>query len=155
MDIELEQRWQKVMEQLTEDLGEKPDLTSVLFLIGVQELGKGYKVFSKGEKVQIMHIAVCKLLESFSYYELAGRDEQGWPHWKLNEKLPPLKPKDAMRILERAGFIRVRTKGSHSIFVRGTHRVTVAYHTKEMRRKTLRSIIEQSGLTAEEFLKLS
>ena len=59
-----------------------------------------------------------------------------------------------MRILEQNGFVAVRTKGSHSIFVRGIHRVTVAYHTKEMRRKTLRSIIEQSGMTAEEFFKL-
>ena len=69
-------------------------------------------------------------------------------------KLPSLKPKDTMRILQRAGFEIARTKGSHSIFVKGFHRVTVAYHTKEMRRKTLRSIVEQSGLTVDEFLKL-
>lgn len=68
-------------------------------------------------------------------------------------KFPPLKPKDMMRILGRAGFVLIRTKGSHSIFVKGPHRVTVAYHTKEMRRKTIRSIIDQSGLSAEEFLK--
>ena len=67
-------------------------MEGILFLIGVQELGKGYNVFSKDEKVELMHIAVCKLLTSFGYYEFAGRDEQGWPHWNLNEKLPSLKP---------------------------------------------------------------
>lgn len=69
-------------------------------------------------------------------------------------KYLPLKPKDAMKILERAGFMAIRTKGSHTIFVKGNHRVTVVYHTKEMRRKTVRSIIEQSSLTAEEFFDL-
>jgi len=59
-----------------------------------------------------------------------------------------------MRALERAGFLMIRQKGSHSIFVKGIHRVTVAYHNKEMRRKTLRSVVEQSGMKPEEFVKL-
>ncbi|HEY4504438.1 MAG TPA: type II toxin-antitoxin system HicA family toxin [Candidatus Paceibacterota bacterium] len=69
-------------------------------------------------------------------------------------KLPRLKPKEAMRALERAGFVLERTKGSHSIFIKGKHRVTVAFHNKDMRHKTVRSMIEQTGLTVEEFRKL-
>ncbi len=67
-------------------------------------------------------------------------------------KLPPLKPKDVMKILERAGFVLIRTKGSHSIFVKEMYRVTVPYHTKELRRKTLASIIKQSGMSLEKFI---
>lgn len=92
MDVELEKQWQAVCKEISKQFDQDLDLQGILFLIGVQELGKGYKIFSKDEKVEIMHIAVCKLLESFSYYEFVGHDEQGWPHWNLNEKLPPLKP---------------------------------------------------------------
>src|SRR5690606_17553314 len=70
-------------------VGKKPkDLNSVLFLIGVQELGEGQKTFSKEEKQDLMHIAICKVLSMSGYYELEGLDNEGWPHWKLIKKLP-------------------------------------------------------------------
>jgi len=67
---------------------EKPDLQTVLFLIGVQELGKGPRKFSKREKEELMHIAVCRLFSDLGYYELEGLDQEGWPHWRLRNKIP-------------------------------------------------------------------
>jgi len=70
-------------------LGEKPkDLNGVLFLIGVQELGKGYQKFTKEQKQDLMHIAICKVLSFSGYYELEGLDSEGWPHWKMIKKMP-------------------------------------------------------------------
>ena len=46
------------------------------------------KKFTKEEKVDLMHIAVCKLLSQSGYYELEGIDQDGWPHWKLLKKPP-------------------------------------------------------------------
>ena len=60
-----------------------PDLNSILFLIGIQELGRWKTKFTKEEKQDLMHIAVCRLLSIDGYYEFVGRDEDGWPHWKL------------------------------------------------------------------------
>lgn len=60
-----------------------PDLQTVLFLIGVQELGRIPKEkFTKEEKRDLMHVAVCTLLEPEGYFEFEGRDQDGWPHWK-------------------------------------------------------------------------
>lgn len=60
-----------------------PDFQTVLFLIGVQELGRiPREKFTKEEKRDLMHIAVCTLLEPEGYYEFEGRDQDGWPHWK-------------------------------------------------------------------------
>ncbi len=88
-DLELAKNWQKLLEDLGEIIGKKPaDLNAVLFLIGVQELGKGKKTFSKEEKQDLMHIAICKVLSYSGFYELEGLDEEGWPHWKLKKKLP-------------------------------------------------------------------
>ncbi len=88
-DLDLDRKWHALMIQMERLFGKKPqDLRSVLFLIGVQELGKGKKSFSKEEKTDLMHIAICKVLSYSGFYELEGLDEDGWPHWKLVKKLP-------------------------------------------------------------------
>ncbi len=88
-DLELERNWQTLVGELDVLLSKKPkDLNGVLFLIGVQELGKGPRIFSKEEKQDLMHIAICKVLSLSGFYQLEGLDEDGWPHWKLVKKLP-------------------------------------------------------------------
>jgi hypothetical protein len=88
-DLDFEKTWAALMTSLEETLGKKPkDLNVVLFLIGVQELGQGRKVFSKEEKQDLMHIGICKVLSLSGYYELEGLDQDGWPHWKMIKKLP-------------------------------------------------------------------
>jgi len=88
-DLELEKTWAALLSELGTIIGKRPkDMNGVLFLIGVQELGKGKHVFSKEEKQDLMHIGICKVLSLAGYYELEGLDEEGWPHWKMVKKLP-------------------------------------------------------------------
>ena len=88
-DLEQERNWNALLVELERIVGKRPkDLNSVLFLIGVQELGKGPKELSKEEKQDVLHIAICKVLSLAGYYQLEGLDEDGWPHWKLIKKLP-------------------------------------------------------------------
>ena len=89
-DLELEKNWQFLLVEIERILGQKPkDLNGVLFLIGVQELGKGHQLFTKEQKQDLMHIAICKVLSYSDYYALEGLDAEGWPHWKMIKKLPP------------------------------------------------------------------
>lgn len=85
---ELKVEWVELLDQLNTLFDSDLDLQGVIFLIGVQELGHGPREFGKAEKQDLMHIATCKLLSQFGYYELEGSDDQGWPHWKLVQKLP-------------------------------------------------------------------
>jgi hypothetical protein len=88
-DLQTERDWQALRLELKSVIGAKPkDLNGVLFLIGVQELGQGNRLFSKEEKQDLIHIAICKVLSLAGYYELEGLDEQGWPHWVVTKKLP-------------------------------------------------------------------
>lgn len=88
-DLDFERNWQNLLTRLEQIIGKRPkDLNAVLFLIGVQELGKGSISFTKEEKQDLMHIAICKVLSYSGFYELEGIDEQGWPHWKLIKKTP-------------------------------------------------------------------
>ncbi len=88
-DLDQDRKWQALLEFVHGAVGKKPkDLNGVLFIIGVQELGRGFAAFSKEEKQDLMHIAICKVLSFSGYYELEGLDQDGWPHWKLVKKLP-------------------------------------------------------------------
>lgn len=88
-DLELQRSWVDLLYKIKEVTGKRPaDLNAVLFLIGVQELGQGARSFSKEEKQDVMHIAICKVLSLAGYYTLEGHDEDGWPHWTLQKKLP-------------------------------------------------------------------
>ena len=88
-DLELDRKWNQLLLFVEETIGKKPkDLNGVLFIIGLQELGRGAKHFSKEEKQDLLHIAICKVLSLSGYYELEGLDKDGWPHWKVIKKLP-------------------------------------------------------------------
>ncbi|HEX2683508.1 MAG TPA: hypothetical protein VHL77_06230 [Ferruginibacter sp.] len=87
---DLQVRWLKLRIKLKERFGIKPDMDGILFLIGIQELGTGKQDFSKEEKQDLMHIAVCTVLSPGGYYALEGNDEDGWPHFKQLKPLPPL-----------------------------------------------------------------
>lgn len=88
-ELDLEKRWGKLLEGVKDLIGKKPaDLNGVLFIIGVQELGQGFRNFSKEQKQDLMHIAICKVLSLSGFYELDFIDQDGWPHWKLIKELP-------------------------------------------------------------------
>lgn len=94
--------FQDVLKSLSPQFGDDIDVQAILFLIGIQELGKGKIKLSKNEKLDIMHIAICTLLSPYGYYEYKGVDEEGWPHWQVNEKLPPLKPMQQETLIKEA-----------------------------------------------------
>ena len=99
---DLKEKWKVLTLKLAAQFGEEPDLQTILFLIGVQELGRGYQKFNKEEKQDLMHIATCALLSQFGYYELEGVDADGWPHWKPVSKLPALKLGHQEQLLTQA-----------------------------------------------------
>jgi len=81
---ELDFEWLKVRHFVKDTLKGSvlPDLNTVLFLIGIQELGQLRSEFSKEEKQDLLHIAVCRLMSHDGIYEFEGLDDEGWPHWK-------------------------------------------------------------------------
>jgi len=78
------------------------DVQAMLFLIGVNELGMGYKDFSKSEKTDLLHVAVCTVLEPHGYYEFDGHDAENWPHFKLIQELPPLNDREQQHLMKEA-----------------------------------------------------
>ncbi len=101
---ELKEKWKQIVSDLSGKFGdgEQMDLDSIIFIIGVQELGLGLRKFKKDEKINLMHIAICKLLEPYGYYRYTGRDDDGWPHYEMLEHLPALKPGEQSYLMKEA-----------------------------------------------------
>jgi hypothetical protein len=89
---DLQVRWFQLEQKLMERFEKKPDVESVLFLIGVQELGDIRKKFTKEQKQDLMHIAICTVLAPSGFYELERVDEDGWPHFRQLKPMPELNP---------------------------------------------------------------
>lgn len=103
-DTQLKERWEKLVDILSNQFsqGEDLDLDAIIFLIGVQELGKFQREYKKDEKLNLMHIAICRLLEPYGFYEFDFFDEDGWPHYKVKEELPALKAGEQTVLMKEA-----------------------------------------------------
>lgn len=99
---ELDFEWLRVR-HLVKDVMKReslPDLNAILFLVGIQELGRWKANFTKEEKQDLMHIAVCRLLSGDGYYEFVGRDDEGWPHYNM------LKPFTTKGVKEQSEYLK-------------------------------------------------
>jgi len=103
-DTQLKERWEKLVQLLSNQFsqGEDLDLDAIIYLIGVQELGKVHQKYKKDEKLNLMHIAICRLLEPYGFYEFEFFDKEGWPHYKVKEQLPPLKAGEQSVLMKEA-----------------------------------------------------
>jgi len=103
-DKELKKRWETLVQKLSSSFadGDDLDLDGIIYLVGVQELGQLHRKFKKDEKVNLIHIAICRLLEPYGYYEFDFFDDEGWPHYKVKEQLPPLKAGEQSVLMKEA-----------------------------------------------------
>lgn len=97
---DLQQRWWTLEARLVERFGKKPDMETVLFLIGMQETGFIREKVTKEQKQDLMHVAVCTVLSTSGYYELQGFDDEGWPHFTQLKDLPNLNLHDQENFLK-------------------------------------------------------
>lgn len=100
---EIDARFIKVKQRIFRQFKRNPDVDAVLFLIGMRELGQlpNRTKFTKEQKQDLMHIAVCRLLSELGYYHLEGQDQDGWPHWVAVKALPKLETHDQEYLLKQ------------------------------------------------------
>ncbi len=103
-DEQLKERWSVLQQKISNQFadGDLLDLDAIIYLVGVQELGQPHKKFKKDHKLDLMHIAICRLLEPYGYYEFEYFDEDSWPHYKTLGVLPSLKAGEQSVLMKEA-----------------------------------------------------
>jgi len=74
----------------------------------------------------------------------------------MSDKLPRITAAEAIKALGKGGFYLARTSGGHRIYKNSAgKRVTVPFHAgKTLHPKILKSILNDTGWTVEEFKEL-
>ncbi len=102
IDIEYnEQHWQNVLSSLENKFDKKPDVQTIIFLVGHRELGKHQVKFTKEQKQDLIHVGVCTLLSQANYYIFLDYDEDGWPHFEYNREKPKLSLVEQEKLLKK------------------------------------------------------
>lgn len=103
-DEKLKSQWEQLTKKLSAQFadGDELELDAIIYLIGVQEKADVHTKYKKDDKINLMHIAICRLLEPYGYYEFDFVDEEGWPHYKVLEQLPPLKAGEQSVLMKEA-----------------------------------------------------
>ena len=105
MNKTINEEWLKVQKMVFRRFGEKLDEQTILFIIGLQELGKEGSEYKKEEKVDIIHIGICTVLSKYGYYQFIGNDDDGWPHFKNIKQLPNEMQGENQELLLKRGII--------------------------------------------------
>lgn len=98
----LDYKWEKILEKLQEKFNEEVSLKGVLYLIGIQELNFGVKQFDRQEKINVLHVATCKLLSRYGYYKFDRIDKDGWPHYNELKAIKNLSAKEQEMLLKES-----------------------------------------------------
>lgn len=90
MDAKLQNKWEAVIDQVTDQFQMEPDVKGILFLIGIRETGSGKKEYTKEQKEDFMNLAICRILSISGYFSYQGEDKHGWPDWNQEKAFPRL-----------------------------------------------------------------
>ena len=99
---DLEERWGVIIKRLEKQFDDEISLKGILYLIGIQELNFGVKQFEREEKINVLHVATCKLLSKYGYYKFDSIDKDGWPHYIEIKALKDLSKDDQERLIKKA-----------------------------------------------------
>ncbi len=90
-DAELDARWRKVQAWLSARFQREPGIESILFLIGIQSRGEGYKPkLRKESKQELIMEGACCAFETLGLYQSPGVDAEGKRIW---EQVVPAMPR--------------------------------------------------------------
>ena len=99
---DLDEKWGALIKKLEDQFNDEVSLKGILYLIGIQELNFGIKNFKREEKINVLHVATCKLLSNYGYYKFDRVDEDGWPHYLELKALHNVPEKDQERLIKTA-----------------------------------------------------
>jgi predicted RNA binding protein YcfA (HicA-like mRNA interferase family) len=73
----------------------------------------------------------------------------------MGSKYPILPPEEVIKILVKLDFYKVSQKGSHAKYIKDGNpkRIVIVPMHYELAKGTLKSILEQAGITLQEFLE--
>jgi hypothetical protein len=99
---EIDLHWLKIQHFVKDKFrtNDLPKQDTILFIIGLQELGILKKHLSLEQKLDITTSGTCQVLSQDGYFERAGLDKDGWIIWNQKKSLDELDDSQKERIIK-------------------------------------------------------
>ncbi len=94
--------WEELLLKMSKKFNVLADFDFMLFIIGIQERGLGFKKYSKEDKMDMINLARCVLFTQEGFYKPVGRDEENWPQFEVVKSLDEKLPSERESILKNA-----------------------------------------------------
>ena len=94
MEETIDNKWIEVEAYLKQRFNSTLDIKSILFILGLRELGRKESDLTKEEKMDLMNLGFCKIASLSGYFDILEKDKDGWPVWKQIKPLPKMKTKE-------------------------------------------------------------
>lgn len=100
-DDALKERWDQLVAQIEQRFGREPDIEAILFLIGIQSVGRGYEPELPKERKQSLIMEGSYLaFETLGVYSRVGMERNGFWIWEKNFDLPKMSVEDQEKLLQ-------------------------------------------------------
>lgn len=97
---EIHVQWEEMKQKIESRIGKRPkDLNAVLYLIGIQELGR-IKRFEKEEKQDLINLGLTTILSLGGFFKFSHLDEEGWPHYEQQKLMDKVDLKNQVRLIK-------------------------------------------------------
>lgn len=98
---EFELEWDKLILRLSKHFKVTAEYEFILFMMGIHEMGIGFKEFSKTEKMDLINVARCRILARQGYIKETGVDPEGWPIFEALPKLKSMMPSFQNQLIKK------------------------------------------------------
>lgn len=97
----LELEWDKLVLKLSKQFNVSAGLEFILFITGIQDMGIGFREFSRTEKMDVINVARCRMLARRGYIKETGIDAEGWPIFEAMPQLEIMSPSCQNQIIKK------------------------------------------------------
>jgi hypothetical protein len=97
-----EDTWEEAVLRVSKHFKVTADFDFMLFVIGIQARGTGFKSYSRDEKWDLINLGKCLMLEESGYLRQSGEDQEEWPVFEEIKSVKGLSPSFQKHLLKKS-----------------------------------------------------
>jgi len=98
---EFESAWDELIQRVSKHFKVNAEFEFILFVLGIQEMGWGFRDYSKTEKMDLINVARCRILVRQGFIKETGIDGEGFPIFDASAKLKSMMPSYQNQLIKK------------------------------------------------------
>jgi len=99
--VDFELAWDALILKVSKHFKVNAEYEFILFILGIQEMGWGFREYSKTEKMDLINVARCRILVRQGYIKETGIDGDGFPIFDASPKVKSMMPSFQNQVIKK------------------------------------------------------